>query len=383
MFLDRVFFLFFCFFIIIYLYLCFLTEFFFVFLFVCLFTYIYASWLHFFCIFCLFVYLLMSMLLGHIFFCFFCFVCLFTYIYASWPCFFFFFHLFIHIYLCFLAAFFCFFVLFVSAYGCLLSRSEEILSSSGISVAPPERPFKSLSQLPYAAPRCVVSRVRLEEGEGEDGESGEESKSAVNTESGEDSESGEDGEENEDGESEDDEKNDEDDESSDGDDYQPPASGDSEDQEGENDSALAGELGGLGLGLGEVGDVEEDSALKPIQEADDEMEGIEEGMGQVVSTGDVLPPAEGSSRVTGGVLRGRALGNVLNFPDTTDLLVDRPVPAEGLVILYSNRSHIPFVHEPAMTLNTETKPTLGPILQRLGRKFSPVRSKCLSVYMSV
>ncbi|KAM6491148.1 hypothetical protein JOM56_013387 [Amanita muscaria] len=112
------------------------------------------------------------------------------------------------------------------------------------------------------------------------------------------------------------------------------------------------------------------------------MEGIEDAgqvestdVGQVESSRDVLPPAEGSSRVIGGFSRGRALGNVLNFPDAPDLLVDGPFPAQGIVRVYSERSSMPSVHKPSMTMKAETKPTLGPILQKLGRKYSPVR-KC-------
>jgi hypothetical protein len=43
------------------------------------------------------------------------------------------------------------------------SRVETILSSKGISVAPPERPPACLSQLPFAAPQPGSSRVRLQE----------------------------------------------------------------------------------------------------------------------------------------------------------------------------------------------------------------------------
>ncbi|KAM6499371.1 hypothetical protein JOM56_004879 [Amanita muscaria] len=246
------------------------------------------------------------------------------------------------------------------------SESEEILATKGISVAPPERLLGSLSQLPFAAPRVGISRERLDN---EDDEEGEE-------DSGEDSEEeGEEGEEGEEDEVDEEQGND-----SGGDDYEPPASGDSEgdenvqEGEGEEDnSAFAGEAGNV---------EKDDSALVAIQEVDNEMEGIEDAgqvestdVGQVESSRDVLPPAEGSSRVIGGFSRGRALGNVLNFPDAPDLLVDGPFPAQGIVRVYSERSSMPSVHKPSMTMKAETKPTLGPILQKLGRKYSPVR-KC-------
>jgi hypothetical protein len=89
------------------------------------------------------------------------------------------------------------------------------------------------------------------------------------------------------------------------------------------------------------------------------------------------PPPEGSSRATGGVLRGRAIGNVLNLPDAPEVLGDALIPARGTLKLFSDLSHRPSTHKPIMTLKTEAKPTLGPILQRLARGYSPVRSEYL------
>ena len=89
------------------------------------------------------------------------------------------------------------------------------------------------------------------------------------------------------------------------------------------------------------------------------------------------PPAQGSSRTTGGVLRGRAMGNVFNFPDAPDILEDTPVPAKGTLRLYSDLAHQPSIHKPILTMKTDAKPTLGPILQKLARSYSPVRSMCL------
>ncbi|KIL56370.1 hypothetical protein M378DRAFT_17139 [Amanita muscaria Koide BX008] len=83
----------------------------------------------------------------------------------------------------------------------------------------------------------------------------------------------------------------------------------------------------------EGNDEEGDSALRAIEEKDEEgekevkevkekkrgndMEGIEG-----VQDGDV--PLEGSSRVTGGVLRGRAVGNVFSLADS-DMLQELPL----------------------------------------------------------
>ena len=55
----------------------------------------------------------------------------------------------------------------------------------------------------------------------------------------------------------------------------------------------------------------------------------DKGSTEDIASGDIHmaspPPPEGSSRVTGGVLRGRALGNVLSFPDAQDILASNPV----------------------------------------------------------
>src|SRR6266850_6820264 len=110
-----------------------------------------------------------------------------------------------------------------------------------------------------------------------------------------------------------------------------------------------------------------------IEEKDEDMEKIEKPV--VDDTRVVDPPAEGSSRVTGGFLRGKAMGNVLNLADSPDLLVDVPIPAKGVVRLYSDLSHQPSINNPTMTLKTEAKPTLGPILEKLARSYSPVKSK--------
>ena len=58
------------------------------------------------------------------------------------------------------------FILLLSVFVITLSsasRSDRILASRGISVAPPKKP--SLHSLPFAAPRTMTNRERLEEEE--------------------------------------------------------------------------------------------------------------------------------------------------------------------------------------------------------------------------
>jgi hypothetical protein len=140
-------------------------------------------------------------------------------------------------------------------------------------------------------------------------------------------------------------------------------------------------------GAGEDAEMEK-GGLEVVQEGEDSLpclilltEGALEEKEEKVPI--ATPPAEGSSRVTGGVLRGRAVGNVLNLPDTSELIQDIPVPAKGTVRLYSDLSHQPSTHKPILTMKTDAKPTLGPILQKLARSYSPVRSKCLWCHHSL
>ena len=80
---------------------------------------------------------------------------------------------------------------------------------------------------------------------------------------------------------------------------------------------------------------------------------------------------QGASRTTGGVLRGRALGNVFNYADD-DKVVDK-VPRKGKVHVYMSQRD-PTVNKPDMTLTAEVTPMLNPVLKSLARSYSPLRS---------
>ena len=98
------------------------------------------------------------------------------------------------------------------------------------------------------------------------------------------------------------------------------------------------------------------------------------------SPSHVSPPSpsdeqdfQGASRATGGISRGRASGNFFNLADSHAMAVDdsSSYNQKGKVLLYTNREQ----KEPAMTIMHETVGQLPPILHKLSRKFSPVRSK--------
>lgn len=83
---------------------------------------------------------------------------------------------------------------------------------------------------------------------------------------------------------------------------------------------------------------------------------------------------QGASRVTGGSSRGHAQGNVFNFADS-DNLQDFRYPAlkarDGHVRIFTSRHTV----KPTMTLKHKVTTDLGPVLEALAERYSPVRSK--------
>ena len=89
----------------------------------------------------------------------------------------------------------------------------------------------------------------------------------------------------------------------------------------------------------------------------------------------VSPPRialQGASRMTGGVLRGRAYGNIFNHADGEDEI--RLEPRKGKVLVY-HLPRDPTIHKPDMSITSEVTSQLKPVLTTLARKYSPVRSK--------
>jgi hypothetical protein len=81
----------------------------------------------------------------------------------------------------------------------------------------------------------------------------------------------------------------------------------------------------------------------------------------------------GASRAMGAVFRGRAFGNNPNWADVKNQNAhDAPSKPNGKVLLYTSRDK---EAHPAMMMMHETVAQLPPILHKLSRKFSPIRSK--------
>ena len=92
-------------------------------------------------------------------------------------------------------------------------------------------------------------------------------------------------------------------------------------------------------------------------------------------------PSEGASRTTGGILRGKAAGNVFSHVDALDLLNDT-VSSWGTVKLYKVLGSNPARDEPQFTMKSKVGPSLVPILKKLARSYSPLSSKTiLLVYL--
>ena len=94
----------------------------------------------------------------------------------------------------------------------------------------------------------------------------------------------------------------------------------------------------------------------------------------------------GSSRTTGGFLRGRALGNVLNAADLGGISEDILHPRPGKVFVYYSTG------DPANLTIQNMKPTtfikhnvtssIQTVLAKVADKYSPIRSKFIYLFMN-
>jgi hypothetical protein len=131
-----------------------------------------------------------------------------------------------------------------------------------------------------------------------------------------------------------------------------------------------------GMVEGDNGDLQ-GTESEAIQKGKEVVSASNEEVGKEV-TGEInkntMPPPHGSSRVTGGILRGRAVGNVLNLPDAPDFL-DDVIPEVGTIKLYSDLSQHPSTHRPVLTMKTKMMSSLKPILEKLVNRYSPISSE--------
>jgi hypothetical protein len=88
---------------------------------------------------------------------------------------------------------------------------------------------------------------------------------------------------------------------------------------------------------------------------------------------------EGSFRVTGGFFCGHALGNVFDFADAEDAIMDNTVGSvEGKVLLYfsnQNPADVNFMAKPSAFFKHQVVSTVKPVLKAISGRFLPVKSK--------
>jgi len=86
---------------------------------------------------------------------------------------------------------------------------------------------------------------------------------------------------------------------------------------------------------------------------------------------------QGASRTSGGIIRGRAIGNIFNIADAPGIQDDfLPTPTPGKVYLYSASDSLqldPARVKPNSVLKVDVSPSLAPILAKIARKYSPIR----------
>jgi len=90
---------------------------------------------------------------------------------------------------------------------------------------------------------------------------------------------------------------------------------------------------------------------------------------------------QGASRTTGGIFRGKATGSHFNWGDAPQFMDDgpqfQPIPM-GKVFLFGSRDKNAHPH---LSITTQTDTQLPPILKRLSAKYSPIKSKCILLYI--
>jgi hypothetical protein len=94
------------------------------------------------------------------------------------------------------------------------------------------------------------------------------------------------------------------------------------------------------------------------------------------------PRPQGSSRMTGGIFRGSALGNAPNAADFDDV-ADVLHPILGKVLVYSSNLDPANLSirdiKPTAFIKHNITPTIEPVLMKVAEKYSPIRSKFLYI----
>ena len=99
---------------------------------------------------------------------------------------------------------------------------------------------------------------------------------------------------------------------------------------------------------------------------------------------------QGASRTSGGILRGRAQGNVFNLADVKYVLEQGhglEMGSRGRVYIYSSSLNPttldPEEMKPMTTVKVMTSQTIAPLLKQVTRRYSPIRSKYAPLYVEI
>lgn len=92
-------------------------------------------------------------------------------------------------------------------------------------------------------------------------------------------------------------------------------------------------------------------------------------------------PSMGSSRITGGFIRGHAYGNVLNHADFTATAFETVMGEVYLYVTDQYPRHVNFEllkGESELVVMVKVAKSMAPILHMVARKFSVIQSECIS-----
>lgn len=98
---------------------------------------------------------------------------------------------------------------------------------------------------------------------------------------------------------------------------------------------------------------------------------------------EAVQPLMGSSRISGGIFRGHAHGNVPNHADLMTMTVELKTPVKGEVYLYLTEQyprHVKFEllkGESELVVVVQVVGSIAPILEMVARKFSVIQSECI------
>jgi hypothetical protein len=91
------------------------------------------------------------------------------------------------------------------------------------------------------------------------------------------------------------------------------------------------------------------------------------------------PRLHGSSRMTGGIIRGHALGNMLNAADLDNNTPDLTFPIPGKVLVYSSNQDPANLNVQDMKPSTFVKhpvtSSIQDVLSKVSGRYSPIQSK--------